>query len=475
MIKLGGLVDLKPITEADVFTATSKETGTTSVFKSKAARDAAIKAGTHEKRKDDKDGGVKDPSKKDTPKVNIFNKDKEEPKSEPNSEPSKSYLPYSDDAYNEIEEISSADALLDYAESKEGLSDEQRKKLKDLAADWEDAEGEMMMGGDDDEYEEATSEITAKAMEVVLGPYDTWPEPKQDEPKSEPSQPKLESDPQAEKVADKISKKYGITPQKMGEEDYKVAMGRAVYSALTNSNFHTEARELIAVLEDKPELAKRPEYPSISDPDFDKKMGDIRKKYASTYSERDDYSSALGRETSDAAEWDGVKSVGTLTKQLRDNGMSDFADKIESIFDKKEYMKKEGRISISNLVKENIINEGTRSQVGIIDRSGKIASAYVHYDGYPSNMKPGLKKHMKNEKDVLKLIKSGGARGIYNDKDIEYYKSGKPTKGNLKDFGKYVDAADRNGMAEYVYLYNMKDKKWYFADVYGDKKLKKLF
>ena len=76
MIKLGGLVDLKPITEADVFTATSKETGTTSVFKSKAARDAAIKAGTHEKRKDDKDGD----DKKDTSKVNIFNKDK---KSEP--------------------------------------------------------------------------------------------------------------------------------------------------------------------------------------------------------------------------------------------------------------------------------------------------------------------------------------------------------------------------------------------------------
>ena len=39
-------------------------------------------AGTHEKRKGDKDGGVKDPSKKDTPKVNIFKKDKEEPKSQ---------------------------------------------------------------------------------------------------------------------------------------------------------------------------------------------------------------------------------------------------------------------------------------------------------------------------------------------------------------------------------------------------------
>jgi len=141
----------------------------------------------------------------------------------------------------------------------------------------------------------------------------------------------------------------------------------------------------------------------------------------------------------------------------------------------KKLRRNESSTKLEKLLPEGLINEGTRSQVGIIDRSGKIASAYVHYDGYPSNMKPGLKKHMKNEKDVLNLIKKGGARGIYNDKDIEYYKSGKPTKGNLKDFGKYVDAADRNGMAEYVYLYNMKDKKWYFADVYGDKKLKKLF
>ena len=33
-----------------------------------------IKAGTHEKRKDDKDDAVKDPT--DKPKVNIFKKDK---------------------------------------------------------------------------------------------------------------------------------------------------------------------------------------------------------------------------------------------------------------------------------------------------------------------------------------------------------------------------------------------------------------
>jgi hypothetical protein len=150
----------------------------------------------------------------------------------------------------------------------------------------------------------------------------------------------------------------------------------------------------------------------------------------------------------------------------------------ENIFDKpkkKDTPKKETTMKLKSMLPEGLINEGTRSQVGIIDRSGKIASAYVHFDGYPSNMKPGLKKHMKNEKDVLKLIKMGGARGIFDDKEIEYYKSGKPTKGNMKDFGKYVDTADRSGGAEYVYLYNMKDRKWYYADVYGDKKLKKLY
>ena len=54
-------------------------------------------------------------------------------------------------------------------------------------------------------------------------------------------------------------------------------------------------------------------------------------------------------------------------------------------------------------------------------------------------------------------------RGIYNDKDIEYFnRKEKPSKGNLKDFEKYVDNVDRNGGAEFVYLYNMKDKKWYY-------------
>ena len=40
---------------------------------------------------------------------------------------------------------------------------------------------------------------------------------------------------------------------------------------------------------------------------------------------------------------------------------------------------------------------------------------------------------------------------------------------------KYIKSADQRGGAEYVYLYNMKDRKWYFADTYKDKDIKKLF
>jgi len=125
---------------------------------------------------------------------------------------------------------------------------------------------------------------------------------------------------------------------------------------------------------------------------------------------------------------------------------------------------------------KSLIQEGTRSQVGIIDRNGKILSTYVHYDGYPKNMKPGLKKHMKSEKDVLTLIKRGGASGIYDDEDIKYYddKKAKPVHGDFKNIKGYLDKT-KDSWADYVYLYNVKDKKWYFANPYKDNELQKLF
>jgi len=291
MIKLTDLLK-----EEETFTATSKKSGETAVFKTKDARDAAVKAGTHSKIKDSEDGD----DKKDTPKVNIFDKPKKD-------------------------------------------------------------------------------------------------EPKKDEPVRDDN-----TDAQIEDVQNNIDDMPGDEIQDYAESDI---------------------------------------FPYLKGRDLE-----LAKMYV------DDI---------DAAGDDFDRSA-DLRKDLKD------------LFDKKMSLENTST-NLRDLLPESIINEGTRSQVGVIGRNGKIVSAYVHYDGYPSNMKPGLKHHMKSDKDVLKLIKMGGARGIFDDKEIEYYKNGKPTKGDMKDFGKYVDTADRSGGAEYIYLYNMKDKKWYFADVYGDKKLKKLF
>ena len=50
----------------------------------------------------------------------------------------------------------------------------------------------------------------------------------------------------------------------------------------------------------------------------------------------------------------------------------------------------------------------------------------------------------------------------------------KPLKGSNKDIYGFIDKTKDSCGAEYLYLYNMKDRKWY-ADTYKDKELKKLF
>ena len=53
-------------------------------------------------------------------------------------------------------------------------------------------------------------------------------------------------------------------------------------------------------------------------------------------------------------------------------------------------------------------------------------------------------------------------------------KVGKFMKGKLDKITSYIKNAGGMAGAEYVYLYNEKDKKWYYADVYSDKELKLL-
>ena len=236
MIKLGGLVGLNALHEAEVFTATNKETGNVAIFKSKDSRDAAVKSGSHEMRKSDKEGPVSDPTKKDTP--NMFSKDT---------------------GYD--------------------------------------------VGGE---------------------------EPQKDEPVKDSSGGRA-GNPQVNKATKKKAEELGITPSELGREEYEKTMIQAAVAALTDSNYHSEARQLIAMIEDKPEWKEDPRKsaPSIDSPEYD----EWRKNsvYSSEYYDADSATEELGQTASQEAGWNGVDALDGIAFELKTRGFVDLATKIQSV------------------------------------------------------------------------------------------------------------------------------------------------
>ena len=117
----------------------------------------------------------------------------------------------------------------------------------------------------------------------------------------------------------------------------------------------------------------------------------------------------------------------------------------------------------------NVLNEGTRGQFGKIDKSGNITSVYTHYDSYPENMLPIIKKSFKGGKNVDNVIDKGANSGLDADiSKINFYNDGTiNTTGSIKNIDNYLKDADRDGGAEFVYLWDEKSKKWMMADIYG--------
>lgn len=127
-----------------------------------------------------------------------------------------------------------------------------------------------------------------------------------------------------------------------------------------------------------------------------------------------------------------------------------------------------------------LIEEGTRYQFGKIDKKGNISSVYMHYDGYPENVLPIIKKGYKGGKNVDAVIKGGDASGLEADpKTISYYNDGgKPMTGSFAsdtDIEKYLRTASDEGGAEYVYLWDEANKQWLMADVYAGTGLEPAF
>jgi hypothetical protein len=168
-------------------------------------------------------------------------------------------------------------------------------------------------------------------------------EPKKDEPKADPK-PQRKGNPQVNKAVRKKASSLGITPAKLGKEEYQTKMAQAAIEALTDSNYHSEARALIAALEGKPEWAEKPtDMPDMSSPKYD----EWRKNsvYSSKYYDADNATQELGTSASQESGWDGQDAIDGIAFELRMNGFHKLADKIQSVI-------KEGkRTSLKNLMK----------------------------------------------------------------------------------------------------------------------------
>ena len=130
------------------------------------------------------------------------------------------------------------------------------------------------------------------------------------------------------------AKKLGITPAKLGKEEYQKAMVGAAYEALTDSNFSTEARQLLAVITGNEKLAEKPDYPSMSDKDYDTKIDKIRKdrEAGDIYTTpENDKASELGQHSSSESSWSGADAIDAIAFDLKMNGYKDLASKIQSV------------------------------------------------------------------------------------------------------------------------------------------------
>ena len=135
--------------------------------------------------------------------------------------------------------------------------------------------------------------------------------------------------------------------------------------------------------------------------------------------------------------------------------------------DKTKFYEKLGASEISEAIA--IIEEGTRSQIGIINKRGKISAVYMHYDGYPDHMLPTIKKGYKDGSGVNTLLKKGGASGLEADpSQIKFYGDKTTLDGDAKKINDFLRDASEKGGAEFVYLFDQRDGNWYMADVYAE-------
>ena len=336
MIKLTDLLK-----EEETFTATSKKSGETSVFKSKDSRDAAVKAGTHSKI--DKDSEEDGKSSKTKP--NMFSKDTGYDAGDKKSEPTK--LKYSKDGKMTQDSADSIEKELNAELGVSGMTDinldtgtieyfiDNDSEKAIFIGKEEGGKGIAVSFGDGgDEYKTFKNSKDAVAYAKELGK-----ELKGGEAKEEPTKDSTKEragNPKVNKVVRDKAKKLGVTPQKLGKEEYESRMSKAAVEALTDANFHSEARKLISVLEDNPDFAKDPNQDPNKPKDmFSDEYDEWRKTsvYGSTFYDSAEGTDDIAHSATGESGWDGIESLDAIAFDLKMNGSKKLAAKLQSIFE----------------------------------------------------------------------------------------------------------------------------------------------
>jgi len=155
----------------------------------------------------------------------------------------------------------------------------------------------------------------------------------------------------------------------------------------------------------------------------------------------------------------------------------------------KESLTKENLKKLALKEIKSILTEGTRWNVGIEAPNGKIASTYGHWDGYPEYAGKMLKRYYSNTGKVKQLLKLG-KQGISSiDKSMKGGKDhtfNNAKKGETIFYGRDRGEKDNNtnisknredllngrnrwsGGTEFMYIWSVKDKKWYYVSRYSN-------
>ena len=143
-------------------------------------------------------------------------------------------------------------------------------------------------------------------------------------------------------------------------------------------------------------------------------------------------------------------------------------------------------IKLKDLLKEELLTEATRWNVGVEMPNGKVTAVYGHYDGYPQYVGKLLKRYYSQGGKVRDLIKLGKQGISVLDKSMKGGKDhsfGKPKDGESIFYGR--DRGEKRSMTrtyknreefgrkfgeEFGYVWSMKERKWYYFDSRGRQK-----